>query len=344
MDREENGLRSGLAALAAQEMPDASGIEIGAIERAASGNSSENWFFDAAWRRGAAGEERHRLVLRRSPANEIVRNSRIDEFRLLAALGGSGIAVPRVHWIDADGRWLGRPSVVMERCAGRDDRALLTERNKAGLGEGARLDLARSMVGLLAAIHALDTDALDLPPSIRRPAGHPAAIELDKQEGEALADESVPCIELRTAAWWLRDNLPPPPPRIVLVHGDFRPANLLVDNGRTTALLDWEFAHAGDPAEDLGWYLAPRYRHEHFIPGRWQAEDFLAAYEQVSGTTVDRSAVRWWAVFAQYKLCAMVLAAQKAFLAGDVERIPVPAGAMLRGLLEAVDAAERAAG
>ncbi|MDN5893619.1 MAG: phosphotransferase [Nocardioides sp.] len=42
--------------------------------------------------------------------------------------------------------------------------------------------------------------------------------------------------------------------RTCLVHSDFNPKNLLVDpeSGRITALLDWEFAHAGSPVADLG--------------------------------------------------------------------------------------------
>ena len=37
-----------------------------------------------------------------------------------------------------------------------------------------------------------------------------------------------------------------------LVHGDFRPDNLLVDGDRVTGVLDWEFAHAGSTYMDLG--------------------------------------------------------------------------------------------
>lgn len=41
----------------------------------------------------------------------------------------------------------------------------------------------------------------------------------------------------------------------VVVHGDFGPNNILLD--RTTmqvvAVVDWEWSHAGDPVEDLGW-------------------------------------------------------------------------------------------
>jgi aminoglycoside phosphotransferase (APT) family kinase protein len=333
-----------LAALAKHDMPDAGTISIEGIERAASGNSSENWFFEAAWRRGDGVDERHRLVLRRTPENEIVRNSRIDEFRLLQTLGSTGLPVPRVFWIDPDGRWLGRPSVVLERCPGRDDRALLTARNREGLPEEARLGIAGAMVELLAAVHRLDPDALDLPASVRRGAGDPAAIELDKQVGEMIDAEVEPAIELRAAAWWLRDNLPGPPVRKALVHGDFRPANLLIEEGRITTLLDWEFAHVGDPAEDIGWFLAPRYAHEHFIQGRWEPDDFLGGYERATGRPLDRRAVRYWAIFAQYKLCCMVLASLRAFAGGDAERIAARPAALLTGLLRAIDAEERSGG
>lgn len=39
----------------------------------------------------------------------------------------------------------------------------------------------------------------------------------------------------------------------VIVHGDFGPQNTLFDGGVLTALIDWEFAHIGQPLEDLAW-------------------------------------------------------------------------------------------
>ena len=40
----------------------------------------------------------------------------------------------------------------------------------------------------------------------------------------------------------------------VLVHGDFGPQNMLfAATGQLAALVDWEFAHLGDPIEDLAW-------------------------------------------------------------------------------------------
>ncbi|MFB4421339.1 phosphotransferase [Streptomyces sp. QL37] len=39
------------------------------------------------------------------------------------------------------------------------------------------------------------------------------------------------------------------------MHGDFGPNNVLLDPGtfEVTAVVDWEFAHLGDPVEDLAW-------------------------------------------------------------------------------------------
>jgi aminoglycoside phosphotransferase (APT) family kinase protein len=53
------------------------------------------------------------------------------------------------------------------------------------------------------------------------------------------------------------DVLPEVPPEIdaVLVHGDYGPNNMLFDPRAVTvtAVLDWEWAHPGDPIEDLAW-------------------------------------------------------------------------------------------
>lgn len=38
-----------------------------------------------------------------------------------------------------------------------------------------------------------------------------------------------------------------------VVHGDFGPQNVLIEGDSINALLDWEFAHVGEPVEDLAW-------------------------------------------------------------------------------------------
>ncbi|MER6142657.1 phosphotransferase [Streptomyces sparsogenes] len=64
----------------------------------------------------------------------------------------------------------------------------------------------------------------------------------------------------------------------VLVHGDFGPNNVLVDpvTFQITAVVDWEFAHPGDPVEDLAWceWIVRTHHPEH----RPALDHFFRAY------------------------------------------------------------------
>ena len=46
----------------------------------------------------------------------------------------------------------------------------------------------------------------------------------------------------------------------VVVHGDFRIGNLVVDESGLVGVLDWEFAHLDDPARDLAFSLVRAWR------------------------------------------------------------------------------------
>jgi aminoglycoside phosphotransferase (APT) family kinase protein len=70
--------------------------------------------------------------------------------------------------------------------------------------------------------------------------------------------------------------------RTCLVHSDFNAKNILVDpaSGQVTALLDWEYAHAGSPYSDLGNLL----RFDRGTPwGRAVLEHFVANTPGLAG-------------------------------------------------------------
>jgi Ser/Thr protein kinase RdoA (MazF antagonist) len=67
-----------------------------------------------------------------------------------------------------------------------------------------------------------------------------------------------------------------------LIHADFFPGNLLVDDGRATAVLDWEEARLDWPAIDLAagvWHFC---RHDLEVDD-WEARAFVAAYRAAGG-------------------------------------------------------------
>jgi aminoglycoside phosphotransferase (APT) family kinase protein len=72
---------------------------------------------------------------------------------------------------------------------------------------------------------------------------------------------------------------------ICLCHGDFNPGNLLFHEGRLSAVLDWEFAHAGSPFMDLGNLV------RHTPPGLHAsiAEGFAAAGRELPADWLARA-------------------------------------------------------
>lgn len=329
-DAEDVG--SAIAALIAANRPDAQDVAITSLSRIVGGNSAEIWRFDASW----AGEEvGHPLILRRSAETEFGSSGRAAEFRLLRSLEGRGVPAPAALWLDGDGAVLGRPAMVLERLPGKADRNLLRDDNRCGFDSSRRHRLAGQMADILASIHGVDVGGLDLDDGMRS-GPNPAARQLAFYDAEIARDEVEPMPELRLASLWLAEHLPPPPARRALVHGDYRPANLLVDDEAVAAVLDWEFAHEGDPAEDLGWFLSPYYTPEHFPDGLWTPDDFIARYEAASGTLVDRAAAHFWSVFAMYKLASMTMAALAAAVAGDVARLAPSARFIVDPLLRSI--------
>ena len=86
-------------------------------------------------------------------------------------------------------------------------------------------------------------------------AGRPGQELLEEKPDDVLYAAGRLARRLATVDVSLVPDLDAAPDGTVLVHGDFGPQNLLLDQdtAEPTALLDWEFAHIGDPVEDIAW-------------------------------------------------------------------------------------------
>lgn len=310
------------------------------LARSGTGSSRENWPFDATWTQdGVRGE--HRLLMRRDPLASVVDTARSTEFALLKALQHTTIPAPAVRWLDDSGAQLSRPTMIGDRYEGSAHRAVLRDRNPLKLTAEQRGDLARQMCDVLAALHCLDVADLGLSGLFDRPAPSPAAYELHRWVAELDAVELEPQPGLRLCVDWLRDNIPAPPQRIVLVHGDFRPANVLVSGGQLSVLLDWELAHLGDPLDDLGWYTTPLYRVEHFIPGAWEPDDFLVRYTAATGIEVPKRALEFWQIMATFRLAVIALTGVRNFCEHRSDRPAGPADAVVARVIDQILDAEK---
>ena len=120
---------------------------------------------------------------------------------------------------------------------------------------------------------------------------------------------------------WLEQNQPPPPERLTLLHGDFRIGNLIVNNEvGLAAVIDWEFAHLGDPVEDLAWPLVRdwRFGNGHLrLGGIADAEPFLAEYERLTNRPVSPATITYWEIMGNMKWAITCLTQAHRHLSGQ---------------------------
>jgi aminoglycoside phosphotransferase (APT) family kinase protein len=276
----------------------------------AGGASMESWALDA----DVAGE-RLALVLRRDMGSNMYEGAltRAQEFALLRAAHAHGVLAPRPRWL-SEGP--GRAFFLMDRLPGESvGRRVVRAKELAS----ARAKLAAQMGTQLAKIHAVPLD--DSLPSLARPApGETAA-----QAGLAVLRKAIDTLGPRPV-WeychrWLARNAPAPSGPLTLVHGDFRIGNLLVaPDAGLTGVLDWEFAHVGDPLEDLSWPLVRDWRFENDalpVGGVGALDDYLGAYRAAGGRAVDARALAWWELLGNLRWAVFCHAQAQRHLSGQ---------------------------
>jgi aminoglycoside phosphotransferase (APT) family kinase protein len=235
----------------------------------AGGASKEAWAVDAG------GE---RLLVRRAALTVIHRHtlSLADEFALLGAAYEAGVKVPRPIRYLPD--LAGREAFIMERLEGETIGRRIVRMQLP-------VDFPQQLAEELAKIHAIPAD--------RVPFLGSAQLERMVDELDEVG-EPHPAIEL--GLWWLREHRPPPRDPVV-VHGDFRIGNVVVDEHGLVGVLDWEFAHLDDPARDLAFGLVRAWRFgvpEKRLGGIGDVEPYLARYNELTGFDVRPEELDYW--------------------------------------------------
>lgn len=269
--------------------------------RLSGGASLETWAFDL--------DDETPLILRRRPDGAAMRETALplaSEAALIRAADAAGAPAPSVIHVCAPEDGLGE-AYVMRRLEGETlGRRIVRDEAFAGVRPG----LARRCGEVLALIHAVPTQ--DLPELATSDArGELARYEdIYRQLG---AQRPI----LEAAFRWLEAIVPPPPERPVLVHGDFRNGNLMIHpEGGLVGVLDWELAHLGDPAEDLGWICVNSWRFGEWrkpVGGFGDYAELLSGYG--GGISLER--VRFWQALGSLKWGVMCLMMYSSFATGQ---------------------------
>ncbi len=260
------------------------GTTIDNLRALTGGASRTTWAFDAV----AAGQPRS-LILRTGPPDDVHAGMEL-EARAQAAAAAAGAPVPHILVADDSPAALGNPFLICDEIKGETIVRRIQRRLDGDDGYARRTGLLRQCAQALAAIHRADPQLPGLT--------HEDQLAQWRERLDGMGDTTA------TFEWafrWLAAHRPRPSAR-VLVHGDYRMGNLIVDGSDLAAVLDWELVHAGEAYEDLAWFCIRAWRFgaptSLGAGGLGSIDSFLRAYEQASATTVDRVAFHWWLVLA----------------------------------------------
>lgn len=255
--------------------------------------------------RDADGRE---WILREPPRAARVGNAHDvhREARIIAALAGTEVPVARVvgtGHTDGDGIFF-----VMRRVPGAP---LESESDAEALTAAQRYALGIEVATTLAKLHRVPPDTTGLhassepyvPRQLRR------VTEAWQRVGSA-SEHDAPWRAVRARLVDLQPTWQNPS---VIMHGDYRLSNVLVDDGAITAVLDWELCTIGDPMVDLAWLLDDWRAPEDpaiSMPSPTRAGGFPSREELVHRYTVatgfDTSRLGYYRAFTQWRAASLL--------------------------------------
>jgi aminoglycoside phosphotransferase (APT) family kinase protein len=266
-----------------------------------------------------------RLVLRRKPPGPLLKSAHAveREYRVMAALAGSGVPVPKALLLCEDEGVIGSVFFVMEYLPGRT----IMDPRVPGVAVEHRKALYDDMNRVLAALHSVDIAAAGLG-DFGRP-GNYFARQTSRWTGQYRASETETIPEIENVIAWLDAHMPAEDGRVALVHGDWRIDNLRFHETepRIAGVLDWELSTLGHPLADLGAQLM-QWRMPPGDPGRGLAgvdraalgipsdEEYVATYARRSGfgTVPD---LTFCLAFSLFRMAAILQGVKKRGLDGN---------------------------
>jgi len=239
-------------------LPDGHGFDLSALSRILIDATGERGALTLEQFRGGQSNPTFRIsvngaprfVLRKQPSGPLLPSAHaVDrEFRIIAALAGTGVPTPEPIAFSDDASIVGAPFYIMRHVDGRSiwDPAL------PDLSPKARAATYDEMNRVLAELHAVDPEKIGLEGYGRIGNYFSRQIARWTKQYRASETETIDAMERLIA--WLPENIPADD-QTTIVHGDFRLDNLIFHKTepRILAVLDWELSTLGHPLADLGY-------------------------------------------------------------------------------------------
>ncbi len=266
-----------------------------------------------------------RFVLRRPPLGAVLATAHDmgREHRIIAALAGTDVPVPPALGLCQDESVNDAPFYVMRFVDGyvlAD--AIETQKH---FDEDARGRIGSDVVRVLAALHAVDPDAVGLGDLGRKESYLARQLKRWRTQWEKSKTRELPPMD---EVYETLQSDVPEQVGAAIVHGDYRLGNMITGtDARIAAVLDWELCTLGDPLADLGYLL-----NNWALPGEQELtargaalspsaaggfptrDEVIARYAELTGR--DASRIAFYRAFQYWRLAAIVEGVLARYLKG----------------------------
>ena len=257
-------------------------------------------------------------VLRRPPLGHVLESAHDmgREYRIISALEHSKVPVPITYGLCQDKEVNGVDFYIMEFVEGlvphtADDISVLSLAD--------RQSFSRHVAQVLGDLHNTSADDVGLGQLGRKEAYLERQLKRWEKQYIAMQTDDIADMDESLRLLHLKR-----PEQIghAIVHGDYRPGNMLILKGKVAALLDWELCTLGDPLADVG-YLMNNWAEasdpeEVMAPtgigGFAAREEMLSWYEEITGR--DLSLINYYRAFSHWRLAAISQGVYKRYLVG----------------------------
>lgn len=241
-----------LLAFLSRRFPEWSTIAIQDVQDITSGWETQILAFDIEYL-VSDSLEKHSWIIRLFPGAPGPERAR-TEYRVYEILHELSFPIPKVILVETDAKWLGSPFIIMERIFGGTLNDLLQSGN-----ETEKEEQIRTFAELFVKLHSTDWAKTDKIPDEYFQVS-PRDMFLQRLEGSRkwVSDNAVEY--LLPLIYWLQENQDKISfEKFSILHGDFHPMNILVNNEGELFVIDWTAARLGDYRSDLAWSMLLAY-------------------------------------------------------------------------------------
>ncbi len=281
------------------------------------------------------------FVLRRPPLGHVLQSAHDmgREHRIISALAEAPVPVPKTYGLCEEEEVNGSSFYLMEFIDGvvphnADAMSTLSDRERISFGN--------HVIEVLANLHLTSPDDIGLGQLARKEGYIERQLKRWTQQWEATKTHEIP--DMDESLRLLHANRPEQI-GYSIVHGDYRPGNMIIRDGRMAALLDWELCTLGDPLADVGYLLNnwgepsddPQDASPTSIGGFPTRQQLSDRYEELTGRSLAQ--INYYRAFSHWRLGAIAQGVYKRYSVGAMGEQQFDLERYLRGIFTKARAA-----